>query len=153
MLQRIAFAINKWFALRSFPQGVPGSSYVFLDYFVLYSGSHDRVMLYENNNAFFLHYSCANPLSDKDTNLKTMVTLEEATLFFSWLRDHFPNSQNTLLTATRRDPAKLTLYAVDTRNDWKCSLCVSDVHLYEELINIRGEIVERVKRMAPDARV
>lgn len=148
MFRRISLAIYRWLALRSFPDGAPQASYVFIDYVVPYGGLHERVMLYDKNGCYVLHFKSTNPLSLKDTTVRTIVAPEEAANLFLWLRERFRNNETMFLTKVRSDPARLTLFAFDAATTWKCSVCIYDIKVYEQLLNIRGEIVERVKRMA-----
>jgi hypothetical protein len=152
MLQRFSFTVRKWLALRSFPHGKPTSSYVFVDFFTPYGGLHDRVMAYKHNGNAFLHFSSTSPLSAKDDiSFKTTVRPEALNKLIAWIGERLPDAENVFLTKIRRDPAKLTLFAFDPERNRKYSVCVYDTHLYEEYKNIRAEIIERVKRMAPGA--
>jgi hypothetical protein len=153
MFQRIHIAIRKWLALRRFPHGKPTSSYVFVDYFVPYGGGHDRVMLYKHNKNALLHFRSTSPLSAKDdVFVKTTVTPEALNEFFAWMDERLPNADNVFPTETsHKDPAQLTMFAFDSERSRTYSVCVYDTRLSEEFRSIRGEIMEAVKRMAPNA--
>jgi hypothetical protein len=150
MFQRIAIAVRKWLALRSFPHGKPQSSYALVDFFSPYGGLHDRVMIYKRNGSVSMHFKSNYHPTGKDGILvRTTVTVEALNALFAWMDDRLPKDGNMRLSIVHKDPAQLTIFAFNSEKSRTYSVCVYDTRSSEEFRSFRGEIIEMVKRMSP----
>jgi hypothetical protein len=148
MFQRFRLAVRRWLALRTFPQGRPISSYIFVDVFVPYGGLHERVMVYQHKGNVFLHFRSTSPLSPKDQVYVKTVTQEALNELFAWIEEQLPNAVNVFLTDVQHDPVRLIMFAFDSDRNRTYSVFVSDIRLYEEFKNLRRQLFDRIQCMA-----
>ena|SRR5260221_7447534 len=153
MFAKIVLAIQKWWALRSFPNRKPHTSFVFFDYYVPLGGCHDRVLVYDSVDKSVLSVDKTEPVTGELAPLKVHLRRENKIDLFGWLKEQLQSVDETqLIHKNCKDPAQLRLYAFEVETGWKCSLRVSGIQLCEEFRQFRSAFMELIDRIASAVR-
>src|SRR5579859_6908545 len=142
MLETWKLAVYRWFALRALWASARAGSYAFIDYYVPYTGLHDRLIGIEKDGAFLVSLTSTDPLSTGRITVRRQVTVQSLQEVFHWIERRFSGQEQLLLSKTQWDPARLMLFARDANADWTSSIVVRDIHMHRWLAGIRDEIVE-----------